>query len=75
METYLLLDSGSRSYQGLILLYHNHNHPVMRVFAWLVQAGVAIERSHSIAFFFLFLASPSGDLIQSLSMDDLDAIR
>lgn len=37
IEYYLLLDSGSKSYQGVIVLYHVHNNPVMRVACWVLQ--------------------------------------
>jgi len=37
VEAYLLLDTGSRSYQGTILITHQHNHPVLRVFAWIME--------------------------------------
>lgn len=36
-EYYLLLDTGSKSYQGVILTYHLHNNPVMRVACWILQ--------------------------------------
>lgn len=36
VEYYLLLDTGSKSYQGVIVLYHIHNNPVMRVAAWIL---------------------------------------
>jgi hypothetical protein len=45
VEYYFLLDTGSKSFQGLILLYHWHNHPVMRVAAWIMQED-AYERRH-----------------------------
>lgn len=41
LETYFLLDTGSKSYQALIVLYHHHNHPVMRVFVWLLSETAA----------------------------------
>jgi len=43
LEYYFLLDSGSKSFQGMIKLYHWHNHPVMRVTAWIIQED-ALER-------------------------------
>jgi len=36
IEYYLLLDSGSKSYQAMIAMYHIHNHPIMRVACWLM---------------------------------------
>jgi len=45
-EYYLLLDSGSRSYQALVLLQHTYNHPVMRVAAWILE-DVPAERTVS----------------------------
>ena len=36
VEYYLLLDTGSKSYQGVIVLYHISNNPVMRVAAWIL---------------------------------------
>ena len=39
VEAYLLLDSGSKSYQGVVLLYHIHNNPCVHVFIWLLQEG------------------------------------
>merc|ERR1712087_605808 len=44
MEVYLLLDSGSRSYQGLILLSHQHNNPILRVFCWRLQENAEARR-------------------------------
>jgi hypothetical protein len=44
MEAYLLLDSGSRSYQGLILLHSAHNNPVMRVAAWMISEDAKARR-------------------------------
>ena len=37
METYLLLDTGSKSYQGLIVLMHRTCHPVMRVAIYIME--------------------------------------
>ena len=37
VEYYLLLDVGSKSYQGVIITYHLHNNPVMRVACWVLQ--------------------------------------
>lgn len=36
IEYYLLLDTGSKSYQGMICMYHVHNNPVMRVACWIL---------------------------------------
>ena len=41
LEMYLLLDTGSKSYQGVILLYHSYNNPVFRVACWLLQEDAA----------------------------------
>ena len=41
VELYLLLDTGSKSYQGKILLYHTMNNPTMRVAAWMVHEDAA----------------------------------
>ena len=46
LEYYFLLDSGSKSFHGMIKLYHWHNHPVMRVAAWIMQED-ADERRKS----------------------------
>ena len=37
VEYYLLLDTGSKSYQSVVVLHHHHNHPVLRVFCWLLE--------------------------------------
>jgi len=44
IEYYLLLDSGSKSYQAMIVMYHIHNHPVMRVAAWILQQDASDRR-------------------------------
>lgn len=46
LETYFLLDTGSKSYQAVIVMYHHHNNPVMRVFVWLVSEVVAARAEH-----------------------------
>jgi len=37
VEYYLLLDTGAKSYQSVVVVHHHHNHPVLRVFCWLVE--------------------------------------
>jgi hypothetical protein len=37
VEYYCLLDTGSKSFQGSVKLYHWHNHPILRVAAWVLQ--------------------------------------
>ena len=49
VEMYLLLDSGSKSYQGVILLYHTMNNPVMRVAAWMIQEDAAARKDPATA--------------------------
>ena len=49
LEVYLLLDSGSKSYQGVILLHHTMNNPVMRVAAWIMQEDAAARRDQASA--------------------------
>lgn len=44
VEYYLLLDSGSKSYQALIVMYNIHNNPVMRVAAWIIEEEAANRR-------------------------------
>jgi len=45
VEYYLLLDTGSKSFQGMVKLYHWHNHPVLRVAAWIMQEDAARRRT------------------------------
>ena len=47
-EEYLLLDTGSKAYYGTVVLYHTYNHPVMRVFAWIVQEDAAARAEPSL---------------------------
>ena len=47
VEVYLQLDSGAKSYRGLVLLYHHHNNPVMRVAAWLLQESAKARRDEA----------------------------
>ena len=37
LRYYLLLDTGSKAYQASIVVYHHHNHPVLRVAAWAMD--------------------------------------
>jgi len=37
VEFYLLLDSGSKSYQGILVQQHHMNNPVVRVAAWIME--------------------------------------
>lgn len=45
VEYYLLLDAGSKSYQGVILTYHLHNNPIMRVACWILQEDARDRRN------------------------------
>jgi hypothetical protein len=45
LEYYFLLDTGSKSFQGMIKLYHWHNHPVMRVTAWILTEDAEKRRN------------------------------
>ena len=37
VDYYVQLDSGAKSYFGLILMFHLHNNPVMRVSCWILE--------------------------------------
>ena len=37
VDYYIQIDSGAKSYFGLILMYHLHNNPVMRVSCWILE--------------------------------------
>ena len=37
VDYYLMLDTGAKSYFGMVLMYHAHNNPLMRVFCWIVE--------------------------------------
>jgi len=44
VETLLLLDSGSKSYQGMIVMWHQQSNPVLNAFVWIVEAEAAVRR-------------------------------
>jgi hypothetical protein len=46
LEEYLLLDTGSKSFQGLILLTHCNNHPVMRTAVWMMEEDAVRRREY-----------------------------
>jgi hypothetical protein len=45
LEYYLLLDSGAKSYRGVVVLHHMHNNPIMRVFVWTLEEEAALRRT------------------------------
>jgi hypothetical protein len=45
LEYYLLLDSGAKSYRGVVVLHHFYNNPVMRVFVWAVEEEASLRRT------------------------------
>jgi hypothetical protein len=45
LEYYLLLDSGAKSYRGVVVVHHMHNNPVMRVFLWTLEEDAQLRRT------------------------------
>ena len=50
LDYYVALDSGARAYHSLIVSYHQHNNPVMRVVVWLLQENAAQRRAGAAGF-------------------------
>ena len=44
VDYYLQIDSGAKSYFGLILMYHQHNNPLMRVSCWILEDDASARR-------------------------------
>jgi len=44
VDYYVQIDSGAKSYFGMILMYHQHNNPLMRVSCWLLEDDARARR-------------------------------
>ena len=44
VDYYVQIDSGAKSYFGMILMYHQHNNPLMRVSCWILEDDASARR-------------------------------
>ena len=44
VDYYVQIDSGAKSYFGMILMYHQHNNPLMRVSCWILGDDASARR-------------------------------
>ena len=44
IERYLLLDTGSKSFQSLVKVYHHFNNPIFRVACWILTEDSKLRR-------------------------------
>ena len=50
IERYLLLDTGSRSFQGAVKAYHHFNNPIFRVACWMLTEDSKRRRKAAFGF-------------------------